>query len=154
MIPGDLKRFEKGADLPKTGEPGTVQPKTPKTKAKPKVQKPVSDYELPTIRCKYASQGKNAPIIKIECKEDRFDLNSRWRQKTQITIKDDITPEIAANVARTFADCYQHMSLNPRLLDFKECRTALLAYNEHDWSKKPLSWEFISELCLKGFRSK
>ena len=74
LIPGDLKRFEKGADLPETG---TVQPKKPKTKAKPKVQKPVPDYELPTSRCKYATQGKNAPLIKIECKEDRFDLNSR-----------------------------------------------------------------------------
>ena len=63
-------------------------------------------------------------------------------------------PVIAGNVARTFCDAYEFMTLNPRLLNFKECRDALLGYTEHDWSKAPLKWEFIADLCLNGFPTK
>ena len=154
LIPDDLRQLAKGGSLPKAGEPSQNPPKKPKAQPKKKIDKPVPDYEHPSIRAKYSSQGKNPPIIKIECREDRFDLESRRRQKLQITIKDEITPQIAGNVARTFVDAYEFMTLNPRLLNFKECRDALLGYTEHDWSKAPLKWEVIADLCLDGFPTK
>ena len=148
LIPTDL---EKGAFPLSNPDP----PNKPKAKAKPKnkADKPVPNYDLPTIRYKYCLQGKNPPIIKIECREDRFDMNSKWKQKLQIVIKDSVTLNMASNVSRTFCDAYHNMTLNPRLLDFRECRQALLEH-DHDWEKGPLNWEIIARACIKGFPTK
>ena len=94
--PDDLRQLAKGGSLPRVvGERSQNPTKKAKAQAKKKTVKPVQDYEHPTLRAKFSCQGKNPPIIKIECREDRFDLESRRRQKLQITIKDDMTAVIA-----------------------------------------------------------
>ena len=118
LVPYDLVRLTKGGvplpsakDLRNKPDTNAKKKATPKKKA----DHPVEDYELGIIRCRFALQGKNPAIIKVEVREDRNDMNSKWRQKMQIVIKDEVTAVVAMNVAKTFADCYVNMN---------RCRTA------------------------------
>ena len=151
LVPQDLGK----GTLPSVPKAAPAAPKKPKAKAKSN-NKPVPDFELPTVRCKHSLQGKNPAIVKIEVREDRNDLGSKFKQKAQIVIKDNICVRTAMNVASTFAECYEYMNLNPSVLNFRECRDALLGMAEagHDWSKQKLDWRYVAGLCLKGFPPK
>ena len=152
LVPQDLNK----AALPGVPEKAPSAPKKPKAKAKAKSERPVTDFELPTVRCKYALQGKNPAIVKIEVREDRNNLASKFKQKAQIVIRESISATIAMNVAITFAECYEYMNLNPSVLNFRECRDALLGMGDvgHDWSQAKLDWRYVAGLCLKGFPPK
>ena len=93
LVPYDLVKLLKGGvPLPKLASVDQEQAK-PKAKAaaKNKVAKPVPDYEYDIIRCRYSSQGpKHPPLIKVERREDRNDVGSRWRQRLQILVKGQI----------------------------------------------------------------
>ena len=155
LVKDDLEKFQAAAvPLPRAQAPE----KPPAKKARKKgADKPVEDYELQNIiRCRYATQGeKNPPIVKVELREDRFDTSSKWRQRFQIVIRDHITAVYAMNVAKTFSQCYVHMNCNQNMLDYKECRNALLEYKEDgklfDWEKKPLDWKRVNSMMLKAY---
>ena len=124
-----------------------------KAKAAPKAKqqaKPVDDYVYPIIRCKYCAQGSKNPLIKIEAREDRHNLQSKWVQKLQVVIKDNLAVQKAMNVAKSFADSYVYMNLNPGQLNFRGCRDSLLAH-KHDWETSALDWQTINKLGLKHF---
>ena len=152
LLPDDLDKFKAGQPLPK-GSAAAKPAKTPAAKRKPAKDKPVQDFELKDIvRCRYATQGeKNPPIIKVELRQDRFDTSSKWAQKFQIVIKDNITATYAMNVATTFAEAYVYMNLNQGMLNFKECRNALIEYTADgfDWNKQRLNWKVIDALCWR-----
>ena len=155
LVPYDLVKKEKGGvPLPSINAlrnpPEQAKPKRV-PKAKNKIDKPVPDYDLDIIKCRYTTQGKHPPLVKVEVREDRNDATSKWRQKMQIIIKDEVTPKVAMNVAKTFADCFLHMNLVPDHINYKECRDALLKYNLHDWTKGPMKWTVVAKLCLKPF---
>ena len=123
-----------------------------KAKAVPKAKqlKPVDDYVYPIIRCKYCTQGTKNPLIKIEVREDRHNLQSKWVQKLQLVIKDNLSVRKAMNVAKSFADSFVYMNLNPGRLNFRGCRESLLAH-EHDWETSALDWQTVNKLGLKHF---
>ena len=151
LVSEDLEKFNAGQALPKSN---VARPaKTPAAKRKAVKDKPVKDFELKDIvRCRYATQGeKNPPIIKVELRQDRFDTTSKWAQKFQIVIKDRITPTFAMNVATTFAEAYVYMNLNQGMLNFRECRNALIEYTADgfDWNKERLNWKVIDALCWR-----
>ena len=152
MVPQDLEHSGLPPDVPKP------QPPVPKKKAKAKAQttKPVQDFELPTVRCKYCLQGKQSPIVKVECRVDRNDLTSKFKQRMQIVVKEGVTARAAMHVATTFAECYHHMLLNQDVINFRECRDALfgMADKGHDWDKEKLDWRWVADLTLKGFPPK
>ncbi|CAE7360270.1 cpt [Symbiodinium microadriaticum] len=108
------------------------------------------DYVFPIIRCKYCTQGAKSPLIKIEAREDRHDTSSKWLQKLQVVIKDDLSVRKAMHIARTFADCYVYMNLNPAEINFRGCRDDLLAHN-HNWEESALDWQTVNSLRLKHF---
>ncbi|CAE7258010.1 unnamed protein product, partial [Symbiodinium sp. CCMP2456] len=147
LIPSDLAKF---------GSHGEKLPNAAK-KAAAKTPKPVQDYILETIRAKYKLQGKCSPIVSLECREDRFNLKSSWRQKCQIVVKDDMTAQIAMNIMATFCDCYQQMNMNQNELDFKVCRECFLEMHTkgmHDFDKGKMDWEKVSEDIKKAFPPK
>ena len=151
LVSEDLEKFNAGQALPKST---VAKPeKTPAAKRKTAKDKPVKDFELKDIvRCRYATQGeKNPPIIKVELRQDRFDTTSKWAQKFQIVIKDHITATYAMNVATTFAEAYVYMNLNQGMLNFRECRNALIEYTADgfDWNKERLNWKVIDALCWR-----
>ena len=150
LIPVDLA----GDALPP--EPGQQQQPNPKKAAKAKAApkpRPVEDFELPTVRAKFSFQGKNDPIVKVEAREDRNDARSRWKQKFQIVIRGSMCATSAMNICQTFCQLYQGLNLNPSVLDFKECRDALIGMKDagHNWAEKPMDWKHVASLCLKGF---
>ncbi|CAE7238527.1 unnamed protein product [Symbiodinium sp. CCMP2592] len=133
--------------------PANPSRKEAKAKAVPKAKpqpKPVDDYVYPIIRCKYCTQGSKNPLIKIEAREDRGNLHSKWVQKLQVVIKSDLTVQKAMNVAKSFADAYVYMNLNPGQLNFRGCRDSLLAH-KHDWETSALDWQTVNKLGLKHF---
>ena len=89
-------------------------------------------------------------MIKIEAREDRHDLQSKWVQKLQVVIKANLTVQKAMNIAKSFADSYVYMNLNPGQLNFRGCRESLLAH-KHDWETSALDWQTINKLGLKHF---
>ncbi|CAE7260691.1 cpt [Symbiodinium sp. CCMP2592] len=102
----------------------SMPPKNPmqtqtKVKAVPKAKqlKPVDDYIYPIIRCKYCTQGSKNPLIKIEVREDRHNLRSKWVQKLQLVVKDNLSVQKAMHIAKSFADSYVYMNLNPGFWD-------------------------------------
>ena len=142
---------------PQDSEQGTAEAPEAEEGSKPKgskkakpMPKPVQDYCLKSIRCKYTTQGSNPPIVKVEVNEDRFEATGKWQQKMQLVIKDKVTPNVAMHVAMTFADCFHHMLLVPDRIDYRECRNALLSY-PHDWEASPLSWKVVNDQVLAGF---
>ena len=145
LIPADLEKFGAAPSLPK------------RTKAKAKAStgnKPVNDYILETIRAKFATQGKSAPIIKVEARADRNDLSSGWRQRFQIVVRGDMTAVVAMNICATFCDCYHFMNLNQGELNFRECRDLLIEMGKngtHDFTKGKMDWEKVSTDCKKAF---
>ena len=145
------------ADLGRAMAPDSLAgPKVKAAKKRVQQEKPVPDFLLDVVRARYATQGpKHPPIIKVEVREDRNNLSSKWRQKFQVVVKaseEYWTPTAAMNLAITFCNCYKHMLLNPSVLDFKECRDALMHYSaKHDWREAPLDWSFVADLCLKPF---
>ena len=148
LVPADL---EATGGLPAAPSIPTTQNKQkPKPKAKQKADKPVEDYVFPIIRCKYCTQGAKSPLIKIEAREDRHDTSSKWLQKLQVVIKDDLSVRKAMHIARTFADCYVYMNLNPAEINFRGCRDDLLAHN-HNWEESALDWQTVNSLRLKHF---
>ena len=157
LVPGDIDKSKgEQAALPRLGEvaESEVKKKKPRTEAKPR---PVSDFILGSVRVKYASQGSKHPILKLECKEDRFGPTAGpWRQKMQFVLKDDAALGMvqAYNVLKTMAMCYENMNLNGAEIDFRRCRDSLLKHAEvvkHDWEKKAMSWEYVNEQKLEGF---
>ncbi|CAE7244291.1 unnamed protein product [Symbiodinium sp. CCMP2592] len=114
----------------------SMPPKNPmqtqtKVKAVPKAKqlKPVDDYIYPIIRCKYCTQGSKNPLIKIEVREDRHNLRSKWVQKLQLVVKDNLSVQKAMHIAKSFADSYVYMNLNPEhgmmsAMDSRETLTA------------------------------
>ena len=155
LIPSDLDRMN-GDGLPSVpSQQEQPKPKkAPKAKAKAK-ERPVKDFEQKTVRAKFSFQGKNDPIVKVEAREDRNDCGSRWKQKFQIVVRGEMCANSAMNVATTFCQLYQGMNLNPSVLDFKECRDALIGMKgRHDWTQGPMDWQHVAALCLKGFPPK
>ena len=150
LIPGDLEKF---GELPRAEVPKDP----PKPKAKPKAKsastKPVKDYVLDVIRCKFASQGKASPIIKVEALVDRNNPTSKWHQVVQLVIK-DISADYAMNVCRSLADLFQNLNMNPSETNWRECRDALLHYGasgQHDFNKGHLDWRAVETLRFKAF---
>ena len=154
LVPKDIEQRGEQAALPRVGDVSEVKKKKPRTEAKPR---PVSDFILGSVRVKYASQGSKHPILKLECKEDRFGPSAGpWRQKMQFVLKEDaaLTMAQASHVLQTMAMCYEKMNLNGAEIDFKRCRDSLLKHAEavkHDWEKKPMSWEYVNKQKLDGF---
>ena len=140
------------SDLDPSMPPKNLPQKQPKAKADPKAKqlKPVDDYVYPIIRCKYCTQGSKNPLIKIEVRQDRHNLQSKWVQKLQLVVKADLSAQKAMHIAKSFADSYVYMNLNPGQLNFRGCRESLLAH-EHDWETSSLDWQTINKLGLKHF---
>ncbi|CAE7222571.1 cpt [Symbiodinium sp. CCMP2592] len=119
--------------------------------------RPVADFILPSVRVKYASQGTKSPVLKLECKEDRFGPSmGPWRQKLQFVLKEDAPLGMveASHVMQTMATCYEKMNLNGAEIDFRRCRDSLLKHAKavnHDWARKPMSWEYVNQQKLDGF---
>ena len=143
LVPSDLDPSKPTNPLHKVSKP-----KVPK--AKQATPKPIEDYVYPIIRCKYATQGSKSPLIKVEAREDRHDLHSKWVQKLQLVIKADLSVGKAMNIAKTLADAYVYMNLNPSRLNFRGCRESLLGHN-HDWESSALDWQTVNKLGLKHF---
>ena len=144
LVPADLKA---DGGLPAAPKTPKMQKQKPKPKATQKAEKPVEDYAYPIIRCKYCTQGSKSPLIKVEAREDRHDLHSRWVQKVQLVVKDGHAAK-AMNVAKCLCDCYVYMNLNPSQLNFHGCRDSLLSLS-HDWTSSPLDWQAVNKLRLK-----
>ena len=107
LVPKDIEQRGEQAALPRVGDVSEVKKKKPPTEAKPR---PVSDFILGSVRVKYASQGSKHPILKLECKEDRFGPSAGpWRQKMQFVLKEDaaLTMVQASHVLQTMAMCYE-----------------------------------------------
>ena len=151
LIPADLEKFGQ-EPLKKLPKP---DPKAKPSRKKKSDEKPVQDYVLDVVRCKYAKQGQGNPIIKVECRVNRHDLSSpsQWKQKLQVVIREDVSARFAMNVAITFANCYQYMNLNPEMLNFRECRDALISYGQqhHDFNKSVMDWKIVSDVCQPPF---
>ena len=149
LMPSDLEKF--GA-LPKVDAPSDPKPKG-KARAKAASTKPVGDYVLEVIRCRYASQGKSSPIIKVEALVDRNNPKSKWHQVVQLVIK-DCSANYAMNVCKSLADLFQNLNMNPSETNWRECRDSLLHYGasgNHDYNKEPLDWQIVPKLRLKAF---
>ena len=159
LLPADLEHYAGG----KLQGVRHVETKPSQKKAKSAAKKPneqsnaFAPYVLDAVKVSYSSQGSSNPIIKVQVRQDRNDTKSKWVQRMQVVIKDEVSKNIAWNVAKTFADCFQFMGLVPDVTNYRECRDSLLAYGAagyHDFEKGPLPWRTVADKCLKAFPPK
>ena len=143
LMPADVEKFQ--GSLPKAASAQAKPKKAPKAKADAK--KPVPDYNLKTVRVKYATQGSSNPIVKLEVKQKE---DGRWRQKLQMVVKEGITPVYCMNICSTIADCFENFPMDETNMDFKACRDCLVEWGEdgnHAFEKEKMDWREVSKIA-------
>ena len=133
LVPADLQKFAggKNSQPPERVSQAVKDKVAPKKAAKAKAEpKPVKDYLLDAVRCKYSKQGKGNPVVRVEVREDRYDPSFKFKQRFQIVVKDAMTAHCAMSICTTFANAFTHMSCNPTGINYKQCRDALIQYAE------------------------
>ena len=156
LIPSDLAKYNGGKLVVARVPPKNASPCKSK-KRNPASSSSCPPYVLDVVRVCLAKQGQGNPIVKVQVRQDRNDLKSKWVQRMQVVIKEPVTEAIAYNVAKSFADCFQFMGMAPSETDYRECRDALLAYGaagHHDFEKGPLPWQKVQGQLFKSFPPK
>ena len=98
LVPADLQKFAggKNSQPPERVSQEVKEKVAPKKAAKAKAEpKPVKDYLLDAVRCKYSKQGKGNPVVRVEVREDRYDPSFKFKQRFQIVVKDAMTAHCA-----------------------------------------------------------